>query len=193
MNSKSILGMRVLALLHIKAETKQRIPRDSIRQQVCKVRNVEVCRAFFLAQNSRQNCSILDSNAREASAIYVKLFCTLRVRPFRKKKGNMALYAVDVRDRVIQQVSRPYNAVDNKRVFFIKAASAKRAWAKVRRVLETIGSSDCLGCNHRHCRACEECSVAKQYSDYWICHSCGELNRRVPQFHHGVPNGLGET
>jgi hypothetical protein len=21
--------------------------------------------------------------------------------------------------------------------------------------------------------------VAKQYSDYWICHQCGELNRRA--------------
>jgi hypothetical protein len=49
-NSKSILGMRVLALLHSKAETKQRIPHDSIRQQVGKVRNVEVSRAFFLAK-----------------------------------------------------------------------------------------------------------------------------------------------
>jgi hypothetical protein len=26
---------------------------------------------------------------------------------------------------------------------------------------------------------CAECSVAKQYSDYWICHHCGELNRRA--------------
>ena len=110
-----------------------------------------------------------------------------------KKKGNMALYAVDVRDRVIQQVNRNYNPVDPEHVFLIKAGSAKRAWAKARRALETIGSVDCLGCAHRHCRACEECSVAKQYSDYWICHCCGELTRRVPNFNKEVSNGLGKS
>ncbi len=105
----------------------------------------------------------------------------------------MAFYAVDVQDRVIQQVTRQYSAADNKRVFLIKAGSAKRAWAKARRALETIGSIDCLGCGHPCCRACEECSVAKQYSDYWICHRCGELNRRVLNFHKEVSNGLGEN
>ena len=105
----------------------------------------------------------------------------------------MAVYAVDVRDRVIQRVTQKYKGADNQRVFLIKAGSAKRAWAKARRALETIGSTDCVCCGHRHCRACEECSVAKQYSDYWICHGCGELNRRVLNFHKEVSNGLGEN
>jgi hypothetical protein len=92
----------------------------------------------------------------------------------------MALYAVDVRDRVIQRVTRQYNGVrDNKRFFLIEAVSAKQAWAKASLASGAIGSDDCSCCHHRYCRACEDCSVTKRYSDYWICHGCGELNRRV--------------
>jgi len=105
----------------------------------------------------------------------------------------MAFYAVDVRDRAIRRVSQDYKAADNKRVFLVEAGSAKRAWAKARRTLEKIGSADCVSCHHRHCSLCQECSVAKQYSDYWICHGCGELNRRVPNFHKEVSNGVGEN
>jgi hypothetical protein len=106
----------------------------------------------------------------------------------------MAFYAVDVRDRVIQRVTNQYNGVDNKRFFLIEASSAKQAWAKAGRASGTIGSDDCGGCRHRHCSACEECSVTKRYSDYWICHHCGELNRRVQNLHlKEVSNGLGEN
>jgi hypothetical protein len=105
----------------------------------------------------------------------------------------MAFYAVDVRDRVIQRVSQQYAGVDNKRFFLIEAGSAKQAWAKAGRASGTIGSADCRGCPHRHCSACEECSVTKSYSDYWICHCCGELNARVPNLHlKEVSNGLGK-
>jgi hypothetical protein len=95
----------------------------------------------------------------------------------------MAFYAVDVRDQVIQRVTRQYDAVDNKRFFLIEAISAKQAWTKASRASSTIGSADCDGCPHRYCSACEECSVTKRYSDYWICHCCGELNPRVPNSH----------
>jgi hypothetical protein len=91
----------------------------------------------------------------------------------------MALYAVDLRDRVIRRVTQEYNGVDNKRFFLIEAGSAKQAWAKASRTSAAIGSADCGGCPHRHCSACEECSLTKRYSDYWICHCCGELNPRV--------------
>ena len=95
----------------------------------------------------------------------------------------MALYSVDVRDRVIRRVTQGYNGVDNKRFFLIEAGSAKQAWAKASRAsATTIGSADCNGCPHRYCSACEECSVTKRYSDYWICHCCGELNPRVLNF-----------
>ena len=110
-----------------------------------------------------------------------------------KKEGNMAWYAVDLRDGVVQRVTEESNDVESQGRVGIEAGSAKRAWAKARRALETIGSVDCLGCAHRHCRACEECSVAKQYSDYWICHCCGELTRRVPNFNKEVSNGLGKS
>ena len=66
--------------------------------------------------------------------------------------------------------------MDNKRFSTIEAGSAKQAWTEA---AEASGSLDCACCRHRHCSACEECSAAKQYSDYWICHSCGELNPRV--------------
>ena len=96
----------------------------------------------------------------------------------------MARYAVDVRDRVIRRVTQQYNGVrDNKRFFLIEAGSAKQAWAKASRASGTVASADCDRCHHRQCSACEECSVTKRYSDYWICHRCGELNPRVPNLH----------
>lgn len=95
----------------------------------------------------------------------------------------MAFYAVDVRERVVQRVTDQHNGIDNKRFFLIEAGSAKKAWAKVSRSPAAIGSADCGDCRHALCRVCEECSVTKQYSDYWICHCCGELNPRVPNLH----------
>jgi hypothetical protein len=91
----------------------------------------------------------------------------------------MAFYAVDVQDQVIRRVTAQYDGVDNKRFFLIEAVSAKQAWAKVSDASGPMGSVKCGSCPHRRCSACEECSVTKRYSDYWICHCCGELNRRV--------------
>jgi hypothetical protein len=107
----------------------------------------------------------------------------LLIRLAWKKEGTMAFYTVDIRDHVIRRVTQQYNGVDNKRFFLIQARSAKQAWAKASRAAEAIGSSDCSWCRHRHCSACEECSVTKRYSDFWICHNCGELNRRVKKLH----------
>jgi ribosomal protein L37AE/L43A len=42
-----------------------------------------------------------------------------------------------------------------------------------------VDSAVCDDCRHHHCQVCENHSAAKQYSDFWICHRCGELNRRV--------------
>jgi hypothetical protein len=100
---------------------------------------------------------------------------------------NMAIYAVDLRDRVIRRVSHRYHWSNNKRPFLIEASSAKQAWAKASRASGAIGSAVCAGCRHRHCGVCEECSATKQYSDYWICHCCSELNPRVQ-----TRNGLTE-
>ena len=104
----------------------------------------------------------------------------------------MAFYALDVRDRVIQRVIYQSNGVDNQRFFLIEAGSAKGAWAKASRSPGANGSAECDHCRHHRCSACEECSVTRQYSDYWICHCCGELNRRVPNLHlREVSHGLG--
>ena len=105
----------------------------------------------------------------------------------KSKERNMAFYAVDVRDGVIRRVTEKYGGVDNERFVLIEAGSAKQAWAKANAAAEAIGTADCGNCRHRHCRVCEECSVARQYSDYWICHCCGELNRRVPDSIESVP------
>ena len=106
----------------------------------------------------------------------------------------MAFYAVDVRDRVIERVTEGYNGMDNKRIFLIEAGSANQAWAKAGSALEPVGSAVCSGCRHRHCRVCEECSLTKQYSDYWICHCCGALTARDPNLElREVFNGLGKN
>lgn len=52
----------------------------------------------------------------------------------------MALYAVDVRDRMIRRVTEEYSGFDNQRFFLIEAGSAKEAWAKVNRSSDRIGS-----------------------------------------------------
>jgi hypothetical protein len=101
----------------------------------------------------------------------------------RKSEGNIVLDAVDLRDRVIQRVSDRYNGMDKKRFLTIEAGSAQQAWVKAGRASAAIGNTDCGSCRHRHCTACEECSVTERYSDYWICHRCGELNPRVPNSH----------
>jgi hypothetical protein len=95
----------------------------------------------------------------------------------------MAFYAVDVLNHVIERVTQQSNVVDKKGFFLIEAVSVKQAWAKASRPLEAIGSTGCDWCRHRYCSACEECSVTKRYSDYWICHCCGELNRRFQNLH----------
>jgi hypothetical protein len=106
----------------------------------------------------------------------------------------MAIYSVDVRDGMIQRVTQECHKVDNKRgCFLIEAGSAKQAWAKANSAPETNGSAVCGSCRHRLCSFCEDCSATKRCSDYWICHCCGELNRRVQNLHlKGVSNGLGE-
>jgi len=43
----------------------------------------------------------------------------------------------------------------------------------------SAGCSLCGDCRHLHCGVCEEGSLGKQYSDFWICHRCGELNARA--------------
>ena len=90
----------------------------------------------------------------------------------------MALRAV-VRNGVIQQMTRGYKGMDRKRLFQIELDSAKRAWANGGCPPRAMTSGECCSCRHRHCGVCDEYSLAKQYSDYWICHCCGELTPRV--------------
>ena len=86
---------------------------------------------------------------------------------------------VDVRDGVIQLVTQQYKGMDRKRLFQIEVDAAKRALANAGRAVEAMTGGDCRSCRHRHCGVCEEYSLPRQYSDYWICHCCGELTQRV--------------
>ncbi len=112
-----------------------------------------------------------------------------------QKEGNMAWYAVDVRDGVVRRVtaeSTESTEADNQGRVLVEAGSAKQARTKANRSSGGIATAECDCCRHRFCSVCEECSVTKQYSDYWICHHCGELNRRVPNLYlKEVSHGLG--
>jgi hypothetical protein len=46
-------------------------------------------------------------------------------------------------------------------------------------LIAPVASVVCDDCGHLHCDVCEESSAARQFSDFWICHRCGELNRRA--------------
>ncbi len=76
-------------------------------------------------------------------------------------------------------MTEEYKGLNNQRCFVIEAGSAKQAWVKASRASAAIGIADCGWCRHHYCGVCEEFSAGKQYSDYWICHSCGELNLRI--------------
>ena len=105
----------------------------------------------------------------------------------------MAWYAVDVRDGVVRRVTAESTDANNQGPVLIEAGSAKQALAKANRSSAEIGRAECECCHHRFCSVCEENSVTKQYSDYWICHHCGELNRRVPNLYlKEVSHGLGK-
>jgi len=95
----------------------------------------------------------------------------------------MAFYLVDVRDRVIQRVTQKCIDADNARYFLIKAGSKRIAWTKAVRATEAEGGVECDSCTHTFCDLCRECSLSQQYSDYWICHSCGALTPRVRGVH----------
>ena len=93
---------------------------------------------------------------------------------------NMKLYPAEVRHRAIRRVAQRHDSADNT---LIKAPSAKQGWTKARGVAKPAGSAVCSSCRHGHCAACEDCSAAKEYSDYWICHCCAALTHRVPSLH----------
>jgi hypothetical protein len=77
-----------------------------------------------------------------------------------------------MRDPAIPPVSKERGGADSQRVSLIEPVKQASA------VAVANGSAACASCRHRYCSNCEQCSVAKQSSDYWICHRCGELNQR---------------
>jgi len=98
-----------------------------------------------------------------------------------------------VLDGKIQRMTQEYKPGDHKRFAPIEPSSAEAIRPKDKLAAVRMGSVACGDCRHPHCRVCEECSVTKRYSDFWICHCCGELNRRVPNLEvKGVPDELGK-
>lgn len=80
--------------------------------------------------------------------------------------------------RVTQECTGPDN---NKHCLLIEAA--QKAGAESGAASKHLGSVVCSSCRHNQCSVCEDCSAAKEYSDYWICHCCGALNPRVQSLH----------
>jgi len=54
----------------------------------------------------------------------------VRVRLARKKKGDVAIYSVDVRAGMIQRVTQECHKLDNKRCFLIEAGSRETGMGK---------------------------------------------------------------
>ena len=80
---------------------------------------------------------------------------------------------------MIVPIINEFNGQDDQIVSLVEAVSVKQALVKVGSSSVPIGSVSCESCRHPYCSDCEQCSAQKQFSDYWICHECGELNRRV--------------
>lgn len=78
------------------------------------------------------------------------------------------------------------------RIYPVTAACAAPARISGSSSPTEAGGLECASCRHRYCSICEECSATKQYSDYWICHCCSELNSRFPNPNSKeAPHGLG--
>lgn len=97
-----------------------------------------------------------------------------------KKESERAFCTLDLQDEVVESLTKRSDSADIADDSLIEAECARGVLDNPRGHSAAIGRVDCAHCRHDCCSYCEDCSVAKQYSDYWICHGCGELNLRVP-------------
>ena len=90
-------------------------------------------------------------------------------------------------------MTQKYTPVEHKSFALLEPRSTEAIRPKLELAPVPMGSVVCGDCRHLQCQVCEECSAAKQYSDFWICHRCGELNRRVCNLDlKGVPDEFGK-
>ena len=82
---------------------------------------------------------------------------------------------------VIRPVTQDGTGPDNTHCLLIEAVQQASANSGV--ASKQVGTVVCSSCRHSQCPVCEDCSAAKEYSDYWICHCCGALNQRVQRLH----------
>jgi len=82
-------------------------------------------------------------------------------------------------DGKMQQLSVNDAPGEQKSLVLIEPNSAPSRRLKNEPVIAPVDSVVCDDCRHLHCEVCEESSAPRQFSDFWICHRCGELNRRV--------------
>ena len=109
-----------------------------------------------------------------------------------EENNDIDSHALDARDTVSRQTNEESTEVCNQCCFPIETGFVKQVWDKVHGVRAKTRNCDCAHCRHRQCHVCEEYSAAKQHSDYWICHRCKELNRRVANLYlKEVFHGLG--
>jgi hypothetical protein len=101
--------------------------------------------------------------------------------------------AFDARDKALRRFAEKRNGARVQRGLQIDIEFSRQGQSGENGLSPEIGIPECACCRHRHCPVCEECSASKQYSDYWICHRCGELNLRVSKLDlREVPHGLGK-
>jgi hypothetical protein len=82
---------------------------------------------------------------------------------------------------VIQRLTQECAGPDTKHYLLIEAM--RQASPDSGAASKQVGRVVCSSCRHTQCPRCEDCSAAKEYSDYWICHCCGALNQRLQSWH----------
>jgi hypothetical protein len=92
----------------------------------------------------------------------------------------MGFDVFDARNRATQRLTEDDHGAPAQGSLPGETGIAKPPRTGARELSPRIGGPECVYCRHRHCSVCDECSAAKQFSDYWICHCCRELNRRGP-------------
>ena len=101
--------------------------------------------------------------------------------------GNLAIWSTEARrldswqakNEKIQLMRQAYKVEEGNAGDLIVRGAAKDPPVRNNLAGVPVDGAVCDDCRHHHCQVCESHSAARQYSDFWICHRCGELNRRV--------------
>lgn len=100
---------------------------------------------------------------------------------------------VNMLDSKMQRPARKDIPREHDSIALTEPESAPAIPLKTEPAPAAVGSIVCSDCRHLYCEICENGSAAKQYSDFWICHRCSELNRRARNLEFkGLPDEFGK-